>query len=148
MDLTDPIELALEIADALRRERIDHALHGGLLLAAYGNARETKDADLAVARADAAATAPVLGRALGVHCAVAFERRSFGGVWISRITLIEADALNTFDLVEPSDPDYAVRALARALDSTLRQREIRVLAPRISGHPLRERWAMLRSRSD
>jgi hypothetical protein len=41
MDLTDPIELALEIADALRRERIDHALHGGLLLAAYGNAHWT-----------------------------------------------------------------------------------------------------------
>jgi hypothetical protein len=129
MDLTDPTAVALEIAEALQRERVDHALYGGLLLAAYGQARETKDADLAVAHADAAATASLLRRRLGLHCTVAFERRRFGGLAVSRVTLIEGDELNTLDLVEPGDPAYAARALERSPSSTLRKREIRVLAP-------------------
>jgi hypothetical protein len=126
MDLTDPVALALDIAEALQLEGVDHALYGGLLLAAYGQARETKDADLAVAHADAAATAPLLARHLGLRCTVAFDRRPFGGLAISRITLVEGDELNTLDLVEPADPEYAARALARAPVSTLRRRPIRV----------------------
>jgi hypothetical protein len=43
--------------------------------------------------------------------------------------LVEGDDLNTLDLVEPSDPDYAERALARSPAATLRRREIRVLTP-------------------
>ena len=129
MELTDPTAVALEIAEALQREGIEHALYGGLLLAAYGQARETKDVDLAVAHTDAAGTAGLLSRRLGLHCTVAFERRRFGGLAISRITLIEGNELNTLDLVEPSDPAYAARALERSLASSLREREIRVLTP-------------------
>ena len=129
MDLTDPTAVALEIAEVLQREGIDYALYGGLLLAAYGRARETKDADLAVVRADAAATSSLLASHLGLQCIVAFDRRRFGGLAISRITLVEADELNTLDLVEPADPDYAARAVARSPASTLRRREIRVLTP-------------------
>jgi len=129
MDLTDPTAFALGIAEILQREDVDYALYGGLLLAAYGQARETKDADLAVARADAEATSSLLARDLGLHCRVAFDRRRFGGLVISRITLVEGDELNTLDLVEPSDTGYAARALARAPASILRQREIRVLTP-------------------
>jgi hypothetical protein len=129
MELTDPTAVALEIAEVLEREAIDHALYGGLLLAAYGEARETKDADLAVVRGDASRTASLLATHLGLHCRVAFEKRSFGGLWVSRITLIEAEELNTLDLVEPVDGDYAARALARSPLATLRKQEIRVLAP-------------------
>jgi hypothetical protein len=91
MDLSDPTAVALGIAEALRREGIGHALYGDLLLAAYGEARETKDADLAVVRVDAAATASTLAQHLGLHCQVAFERRAFGGLSVSRITRIEGD---------------------------------------------------------
>jgi hypothetical protein len=129
MDLTDPTAVALDIAEVLQREGIDHALYGGLLLAAYGHARETKDADLAVVHADATATSSLLASHLGLHCTVAFDRQRFGGLVISRITLVEGDELNTLDLVEPTDPEYAARALARSLASTLRQREIHVLTP-------------------
>lgn len=129
MDLTDPVAFALDVTSLLRDEGVDHALYGGLLLAAYGEARETKDADLAVVRGDAAATSSLLGRHLGVGCRVALDRHPFGGLAISRITIIEGDELNTLDLVEPRDPAYAARALRRSLTSTLRDREIRVLTP-------------------
>lgn len=129
MDLTDPTAVALEIAEVLQGAAIEHALYGGLLLAAYGEARETKDADLAVVRADASRTSSLLETHLGLHCRVAFDQRSFGGLSVSRITLIEGDDLNTLDLVEPVDGDYAARALARSPRATLRNQEIRVLAP-------------------
>ena len=129
MDLTDPIAVALDIAEVLQREGVEYALYGGLLLAAYGHARETKDADVAVVRADAAATSSLLASHLGLDCTVAFEGRRFGGLAISRITLIEGEELNTLDLVAPTDRDYARRALARSQESTLRRRGIRVLTP-------------------
>lgn len=129
MDLTDPVAFALDIAEVLHREGVDHALYGGLLLAAYGQARETKDADLAVVHADPAATSSLLADRLGLHCTVAFDRRPYGGLFISRITMIQGDDLNTLDLVEPRDRGYAERALARSLVSELREREIRVLTP-------------------
>ena len=46
----DPIALALAIAEALQGRGVPHALYGGLLLAAYGEARETRGVDIAVAR--------------------------------------------------------------------------------------------------
>jgi hypothetical protein len=127
MDLDDPIALALGIAEALRAEGLPHALYGGLLLAAYGEARETRDVDIAMAHADAASVVGVLGARLGLRTIRAFDRRVFGGLVISRITLVEGDDLNTLDLVEPRDVAYATRALRRALESSLRSRPIRVL---------------------
>ncbi len=129
MNLTDPTAFELDIAEVLQREQIDYALYGGLLLAAYGQARETKDADLAVVGLDAEATSSLLARDLRVHTNVAFDRRVFGGLKISRITMIEGDELNTLDLVEPKNTQFARRALERAPASTLRDRDIRVLAP-------------------
>ncbi len=61
MDLDDPTSVALLAAEALSRAGIEHALYGGLLLAAYGAARETRDADLAVAGASVADAAHSLG---------------------------------------------------------------------------------------
>ena len=104
MDLDDPIALALAIAEALRGEEVPHALYGGLLLAAYGEARETRDVDLAVAQADAASVGRLLVSELGLRTLPAFDRRVFGGLRISRITLVGGDEHNTLDLVEPRDP--------------------------------------------
>jgi hypothetical protein len=129
MDLADPVAIALSVADCLRDEGIPHALYGGLLLAAYGQARETKDADVAVVRADAGAVASLLDRRLGLRTITAFERRSFGGLLLSRITLVEGEELNTLDLVEPADPAFAARAVGRAVLSTPRARPIHVLTP-------------------
>jgi len=128
MDLEDPVAVALAVADVLRAEGIPHALYGGLLLAAYGEARETRDADMAVVRADAVAAAAHLARHLGIRALPAFERRPFGGLLVSRVTLVEGDELNTLDLVEPADAAYAARALARSVESTLRKRPLRVLS--------------------
>jgi len=131
MQLDDPTALALLAADALRRAEIEHALYGGLLLAAYGEARETRDADMAVAGASVAEAARAL-ETTGVRTTIALERTRFGGLWLSRVTLvggIDGSDLNTLDLVEPLATDYARRALDRALDSTLRGRSIRLLTP-------------------
>ena len=127
MDLDDPIALALAIAEALRGEGLPHALYGGLLLAAYGEARETRDVDMAVAHADVASVVRLLEAEVGLQTIPAFDRRAFGGLLISRITVVEGDALNTLDLVEPRDPAYAERALGRAIESSLRDRPIHVL---------------------
>lgn len=48
MNLDDPVATALLVADTLERAGRRHALFGGLLLAAYGEPRETHDADIAV----------------------------------------------------------------------------------------------------
>ena len=131
MDLDDPTAVALAAADALGRAGAAHALYGGLLLAAYGAPRETRDADLAVAGAGVEAVARELAVG-GVSARVAFERTRFGGLWVSAITLNggeSADGLDTVDLVEPRGIAYAERALGRSLDSTLRGQRIRLLSP-------------------
>ena len=131
MNLDDPTAVALLAADALGRAGIEHALYGGLLLAAFGAARETRDADLAVAGASVAEAARSLATS-GIDSEIAFERVRFGGLWVSRITLLggtDASGLNTLDLVEPRSIVYARRALSRALSSTLRTQPIRLLTP-------------------
>ena len=131
MNLDDPTAVALLAAETLGRAGIEHALYGGLLLAAYGAARETRDADLAVAGAAVVDAARSLETG-GLRCAIAFERVRFGGLWVSRIKLlggVDTSGLNTLDLVEPCNIEYARRALSRALGSTLRTRPIRLLTP-------------------
>ncbi len=75
MDLDDPIALALAIAEVLREEALPHALYGGLLLAAYGEAHETRDVDLAVAQAGAGTLPRTLAARLGVSTITAFRLR-------------------------------------------------------------------------
>jgi len=55
IDLDDPTALALLAADAFLVAGLAHALYGGLLLASYGEPRETRDADLAVIEPGASA---------------------------------------------------------------------------------------------
>jgi hypothetical protein len=131
LDLDDPTAIALAIFRALSARRIDAALYGGLALAAYGEPRETRDADFAVAGLTARAGSTAL-ESLGVHLVVAMDRASFGGLLVTRITLAEGGGqagLNVVDLVEPRSPRFAAAALERAVTGSLRGGSIRVLCP-------------------
>jgi len=131
LDLEDPIALLLAAADALAAGNVEAVVYGGLALAAYGEPRETKDADLAVVSASGQQGCDALRRA-GLDAQVTFDRVQFGGNLVSRVTLLPggtASGLNTVDLVEPRSPRFARVAIDRAIAGTLRGREIRVVAP-------------------
>jgi hypothetical protein len=130
IDLNDPIAVLLASLQALERVGVDAAVYGGLALAVYGEPRETKDADLAVASVSGAQAAAAL-RGSGLDVVLAFDRTRFGGQVVSRLTLIggSAGSLNTVDLVEPRSPRYAAELLARSLSGSLRERPLRVVSP-------------------
>ena len=89
IDLNDPISVPLATFEALERSQIPTALYGGLALAVYGEPRETKDADLAVAGVEARRAENLL-RAAGFDVLLAFDRMQFGGQLVSRLTLMAA----------------------------------------------------------
>jgi hypothetical protein len=132
LDLTDPTAVLLVVLDALRVAGIDAAVYGGLALAAYGEPRETRDADVAVVGKTAAEGQAAL-RAAGLDAMLAFDRVTFGGNLVSRVTLVgdgvETSGLNTADFVEPRSERYARLALERAIAGTIRGETLRVLSP-------------------
>jgi hypothetical protein len=131
LDLDDPTAVALAIFRAFSARRIEAALYGGLALAAYGEPRETRDADFAVVGLGGGAAAKALAE-IGVRPVLALDRVRFGGLLISRITLAEGGGragLNVLDLVEPRSVRFAVAALERAVTGSLRATAIRVLSP-------------------
>jgi hypothetical protein len=131
LDLDDPIAVLLAAVDAFRAHALPAAAYGGLALAAYGEPRETKDADLAVASVGAETARDALVAA-GLDASLTFNRVTFGGNFISRITLLpgdEATGLNTVDLVEPRSPRFARDAVERSIEGTLRGQSLHVLTP-------------------
>lgn len=130
MNLDDPVATALLVAEALERAGGRYALFGGLLLAAYGEPRETHDADIAVVDLSADAVRQALGGA-GVEGLVAFDDMTFGGLSIGRVTLVGGDehvGLNVVDLVRPRSARYRSVAMDRAVRVPLRHRMIQALA--------------------
>ncbi|MBI2188923.1 MAG: hypothetical protein HYU37_17630 [Acidobacteria bacterium] len=129
MDLNDPTAVALLAADAFESSGLAYALYGGLLTAAYGEPRETRDADLAVIDVSATrARQALLDKGVQTH--VTFEEVRFGGLHLSRLTVVGAapdTGLNTIDLVRPRSARYAEVAVRRAVISTLRGVHLRVL---------------------
>lgn len=131
MDLKDPTTAALLAADALEKAKLRHALYGGLLLAAYGEPRETRDVDLAVVDLGTKEARDALANA-GIDSEVSFEETRFGGLLVARLMLLGGErtlGLNTVDLVRPRSPRYAEAALGRAISAPLRDRTVRVLTP-------------------
>lgn len=131
MNLDDPIATALRTARLLERAEVAYGLYGGLAVAAYGVPRETKDADVAVVAADAVRLAELL-TGDGLRAVPTFDRVRFGGLIVSRATLLGGDSdtgLNTVDLVEPASSRYAALAIGRAVRAPLRDSEISILAP-------------------
>ena len=77
LDLDDPTAVALAIFRTFSARRIEAALYGGLALAAYGEPRETRAADFAVAGLRGAAAALALAD-IGVRPVLALDRVRFG----------------------------------------------------------------------
>ena len=131
LDLDDPTAIALAIFRALSDRGIEAALYGGLALAAYGEPRETRDADFAVEALAGDVAAKAL-TSIGVRPVLALDRARFGGLLISRITLAEGGGragLNVVDFIEPRSTRFAAGALERAVIGALRGVPIRVLSP-------------------
>lgn len=129
MDLTDPTSAALLCADALDRAGLPFAFYGGLVLAAYGEPRETRDVDVAVVDLPAESARSALETA-GIACVVAFDGTRFGGLSLGRVTLLGGEGhlgLNMLDLVRPRSARYAAAALGRVVESELRGRVVRVV---------------------
>jgi hypothetical protein len=59
IDLDDPVALLLAASEAFERAGLDAAAYGGLAAGVYGEPRETRDADLAVAAVAAEAARAV-----------------------------------------------------------------------------------------
>jgi len=112
LDLDDPSAVALAVAAAFATAGLEAALYGGLALAVYGEPRETRDADLAVATVSVEAGRDAL-QAAGIQTVIAFSAVVFGGLSIGRLTLVGGGKLNTVDLVTPRSVRYA-RALSSA----------------------------------
>lgn len=131
MDLSDPTNTALLCADALDGAGIGYAFYGGLVLAAYGDPRETHDVDIAVADLTAEAARAAL-EAKGIECLVPFEAMTHGGLQLGRVTILGGEqhlGLNMLDLVRPRSPRYAAAVLRRAVDGDFRGRVVRLVAP-------------------
>ncbi|HXI24907.1 MAG TPA: nucleotidyltransferase [Pyrinomonadaceae bacterium] len=130
IDLSDPTTVLIEASRALERAGLQSAAFGGLALAMYGQPRETKDADLAVTDIELASAESAF-RDAALNVLRAFDRVTFGGLFVSRLTLIGgiAGSLNTVDLVEPRSSRYASEVLVRALDTSLRNQPLRVVSP-------------------
>ena len=131
MDLSDPVAATLLCAEALDRAGIPHAVHGALLLGAYGEPRETHDADFAIAQDDLGAVERALRHA-GLDIRSAFAGLVLGGHTLDRFTLLPGEGdtgLNCVDFIRPRSPGYRARALGRALLGPLDGHQIRVLAP-------------------
>lgn len=130
MDLTDPTTVALLAAEGFEAAGHRYALYGGLLTAVYGEPRETRDADLAVVDVSVAAAGAALN-ALGVQASITFENVRFGGLLVSRLTVIASGpstGLNTVDLVRPRSQRYAELAVRRAVVVPLRATRVRLLS--------------------
>jgi len=130
IDLNDPIAVLIAAFQALERRSVEVAVYGGLALAVYGEPRETKDADLAVAGIGAVEAETALRQA-GFDVISAFDRMQFGGEVVSRVTLIggAGGSLNTVDLVEARSSRYARQVLTRSLTASLREETLRVVSP-------------------
>lgn len=121
--------MLLAVCRALDTAGIDHAAYGGLALAAYGSARETKDADVAVAGLETQAALSALQKS-GIHPTLSFEDMRFGGLLITRFALLGNDGdLNVANFIRPTSKRYANAALPRSMQGTLRDQAIRVLTP-------------------
>jgi predicted nucleotidyltransferase len=130
VDLNDPTSAALLCAEALDGAGLRYAFYGGLVLAAYGEPRETHDVDVAVVDLDAATARRAL-EARGIACLVAFDDVKFGGLTVSRVTLLGGEGalgLNMLDLVRPRSARYASAVLARATDDDMRGHVVRVVS--------------------
>jgi hypothetical protein len=128
LNLEDPIAVMLAATQAFEQASLDGLVYGGIALAMFGEPRETRDADLAVAGVSAASAQTALS-SLGVTVVIAFEDIRFGGLSISRLSLLGGGKLNTVDLVTPLSRRYAALLMPRAMRGNLDGQPLRVVSP-------------------
>ena len=131
MDLSDPTTACLIVADALRAAGLRGSLYGGLALAAFGEPRETKDADFVVASLTPESFTSALESA-GHAAAITFDWTRFGGNLVARVALLGGDTttgLNVADLVQPRSARYADVVLDRSLSGELRGQPLSIVLP-------------------
>jgi hypothetical protein len=128
LDLDDPNDVLVASVRALSRAGIEALVYGGLALATYGEPRETRDADLAVSGITASSGRTALG-VLGLNVVIAFENQTFGGLSISRLTILGGGKLNTVDLVTPRSQRFAAALMQRPLRGTLDGQELAIVSP-------------------
>jgi hypothetical protein len=128
LDLDDPSAVVVAAVRALDTAGIDALVYGGMALATYGEPRETKDADLAVFGVSASAGRVAL-EAIGVSVVLAFDSTRFGGLSISRLSLLGGGKLNMVDLVTPRSQRYASALMQRPIRGTLDGQPLRIVAP-------------------
>jgi hypothetical protein len=128
LNLDDPIAVLLAAAGAFQHHGIDALVYGGLALAMYGEPRETRDADLVVAGVSITAARDAL-MTTGLTTVIAFSGTTFGGLSISRLTLIGGGKLNMVDLITPRSARFANAIMQRALRGTLEGQELSVVCP-------------------
>jgi hypothetical protein len=128
MNLDDPASLVIAAAGAFQRAGLEALVYGGMALAMYGEPRETRDADLAVA-AVSIDDAQVALDTIGFTTVVAFRKVTFGGLSIGRLTLVGDGKLNMVDLVTPRSERFARLMMTRPLRGTLEGQELAVVSP-------------------
>lgn len=128
LDLDDPTSVVLAAVAAFDAAGIDVLVYGGMALAMFGEPRETRDADLAVAGVSAQAGHDALA-AIGLTTVIAFTEMRFGGVTMSRLTLVGDGKLNMVDLITPRSERYAAAVMQRPMRGTLDGQELRVVSP-------------------
>ena len=131
LDLDDPVAVLLSVLRALETAGIHASAYGGLALATYGEARETKDADVAVCGVPGSVGLLALEKS-GLNVTLTFDQMIFGGNLVSRISILgpsDAPGLNMADLVEPRSGRYAKDSLERSGSGNLRGQNLLVLTP-------------------
>jgi hypothetical protein len=128
LDLDDPAAVVLAAVAAFDAAGIEVLVYGGMALAMFGEPRETRDADLAVAGVTAEAGHDALA-ATGLTTVITFSEIIFGGLTITRLTLVGDGKLNVVDLISPRSERYAKALMQRPLRGALEGQELRVVAP-------------------
>lgn len=128
LDLDDPTSVVLAAVAAFDTVGIDVLVYGGMALAMFGEPRETRDADLAVSGVSAQAGHDALA-VIGLTTVIAFTEIPFGGVTISRLTLIGDGKLNMVDLITPRSERYATELMKRPMTGTLDGQTLKVVSP-------------------
>ena len=128
LDLDDPAAVVLAAVAAFDAAGIEVLVYGGMALAMFGEPRETRDADLAVAGVTAEAGHDALA-AIGLTTVITFSGIKFGGIKITRLTLVGDGKLNVVDLITPRSERYTKALMQRPLRGTLDGQDLRVVAP-------------------
>ena len=127
LDLDDPTSVVLAAVAAFDAAGTQVLVYGGMALAMFGEPRETRDADLVSAVSAEVGHAAL--SATGVMTVITFAKVRFGGLTISRLTLLGDGKLNVVDLIAPRSERYRMGLMERRMTGNLDGQELGVVSP-------------------